>query len=278
MRKFNIKGFCNCKKIIAFTILILSLPKLVYAEVDNYYLKNRVALEVKKYKNDISYMNSEEINQILNKTIFKNNFNRNNYLILKNENLTSRGMIDRNSEGIRRLKEIELRKEKEIFIRGERSEIKEILWNTSQKYELSPYFVYSVAMVETGETLNPNTLGPRTYCGRAKGIMQLMPEISKDLKIKDIWDPEENINGGSKYLKILCNKYGVKNIEDDNNNILDVEILAVIAYNWGEGNLDKHLEKYEMVIISKLPYETREYIKKLKKYKNEKIEMFYQKR
>lgn len=42
------------------------------------------------------------------------------------------------------------------------------------------------------------------------------------------------------------------------------EELALYAYNYGQGNLDRHLEEYGSVNINKLPTETREYVEKIK--------------
>ncbi len=60
----------------------------------------------------------------------------------------------------------------------------------------------------------------------AKGLMQLIDSTASDLGVEHVFNPKENIMGGSRYLKKLYDKYG------------DVK-LALAAYNAGPGNVDK---------------------------------------
>ena len=62
----------------------------------------------------------------------------------------------------------------------------------------------------------------------AIGLMQLMPDTAKQMQISDPWDPEQNIQGGVKYIaKMLKLFKGNKK-------------LAVAAYNAGPGKVNKY--------------------------------------
>lgn len=61
----------------------------------------------------------------------------------------------------------------------------------------------------------------------AAGLTQLEPATAKELGVTNRFDPEQAKEGGRKYLSQLVAKYG------------DTR-TALIAYNWGPGNVDKH--------------------------------------
>jgi len=58
--------------------------------------------------------------------------------------------------------------------------------------------------------------------------MQLMPATADDLGVRDVWNPDDNIRGGTAHLARLLGKY-----DDDAS-------LALAAYNAGEGTVDRH--------------------------------------
>lgn len=72
----------------------------------------------------------------------------------------------------------------------------------AEKYELPEALLLAVMAVESN--FDPRALSEKG----AMGLMQLMPFTAKDMYVTDAWDPEQNIEGGARYLRILANQYG----------------------------------------------------------------------
>lgn len=124
------------------------------------------------------------------------------------------------------------------------------------------------AVIKAESDFRVDCVGPDTQYGNAFGLMQLLPSTAKEVGIVDLYNPQQNIEGGTRYLKQLYDMYNNKDILDQNGHIVTPYELAAIAYNWGFDNLDKHIKKYGFVVIAKdskyaIPKETFIYVTKI---------------
>lgn len=69
------------------------------------------------------------------------------------------------------------------------------------RYKMPPALVRAVMHAESA--FDPNAL---SHVG-ASGLMQLMPATARDMYVKDIFDPRDNIEGGVRYLRVLANEF-----------------------------------------------------------------------
>jgi soluble lytic murein transglycosylase-like protein len=84
-------------------------------------------------------------------------------------------------------------------------------------YQIPVELVRAVIKVESD--FDPRALSP----ANARGLMQLIPETAERMMVRDIYDPRENIFGGTRFLRVLANTF--------NGDI----VLTLASYNAGEG-------------------------------------------
>lgn len=119
-----------------------------------------------------------------------------------------------------------------------KKEYSAIAERVANKYGVDPDLVKAVIAVESG--YDANAVSPKG----AQGLMQLMPFTADRFGVEDAFQPEQNIEGGVKYLRWLHDEFG--------GNV----IFVLASYNAGE-NIVKKLKAIP-------PYaETRNYVRKV---------------
>jgi soluble lytic murein transglycosylase-like protein len=117
-------------------------------------------------------------------------------------------------------------------------ELPEIIHGASERHNIDVDLLYSIIRAESSFKQRA------TSHKGARGLMQLMPKTATELGVTDAYDPEQNVEGGSKYLRAMLERYD-----------WDV-IKALAAYNAGPHRVDQ----YKGVP----PYrETRAYVAKI---------------
>lgn len=113
----------------------------------------------------------------------------------------------------------------------------------SRQYRLDENLVYAVIQAESN--FDPYAVSPLG----ARGLMQLMPATAAEMRVTDVYDPAQNIAGGTQYLSRLLDAFG------------DMD-LALAAYNAGPGTV----KKYGGVPPFK---ETQRYIRNVRAYREQ---------
>jgi soluble lytic murein transglycosylase-like protein len=94
----------------------------------------------------------------------------------------------------------------------------DLIVNTAQEYGVDPILVQALVQVESNYQ-------PRARSSKgAMGLMQLMPSVAKEYRVRNAYDPKANVEAGVQKLKSLLEKYGAEGVN-----------LALAAYNAGEG-------------------------------------------
>ena len=114
-----------------------------------------------------------------------------------------------------------------------------LIADAARAHGVAPTLVASVIAVESN--FNPNAASWKS----ARGLMQLMPETAARLGVKNVFDPRQNIEAGTRYLKELLLRF-------------DGDLaLTLAAYNAGPDRVDQYHRSVP-------PYrETQDYVRRV---------------
>jgi soluble lytic murein transglycosylase-like protein len=135
-------------------------------------------------------------------------------------------------------------KEKRVIIelKGPITDYEDLIVKASERYRVDPALVKAVIKAESN--FNHRAVSPVG----ARGLMQLMPATAAKLQVADSFHPENNIDGGVRYLRYLMNLF--------NGNLP----LVLAAYNAGENTVLRYNNRIP-------PYqETRTYVRRVLDY------------
>ncbi|MDX9745292.1 MAG: transglycosylase SLT domain-containing protein [Syntrophales bacterium] len=135
-------------------------------------------------------------------------------------------------------------KEKRVImkVKGDVAQYDDIIRKASEKYDVDYALIKAVIKAESN--FNHRAVSPVG----AQGLMQLMPKTASSLNVQDSFHPENNINGGVRYLRYLLRLF--------NGNLS----LALAAYNAGEGAVARYNNRIP-------PYpETQTYVQRVLQY------------
>jgi len=95
----------------------------------------------------------------------------------------------------------------------------DLITAAAEAHGVDPLLVQALIQVESN--YQPRARSPKG----AMGLMQLMPSVAREYKVRNAYDPKANIDAGVRKLKSLLEKYSVD--------------LALAAYNAGEGAIQR---------------------------------------
>jgi hypothetical protein len=101
-------------------------------------------------------------------------------------------------------------------------DVTEVVNAASDRYRLDPDLVNSVIRAESG--FKVHAISPKG----AQGLMQLMPGTASKLGVPNAFDPEANVDGGTRYLRELLEHYNFDLVK------------ALAAYNAGPHRVEQY--------------------------------------
>ena len=116
-------------------------------------------------------------------------------------------------------RELTLEITKEAFFRAQ-VPYGAIIYREARRNNLPPELV--AAVVESESDFRPRLQSNKN----ALGLMQIVPETGRLMGAENLFNPEENIAAGTKYLRYLFDRFGD-------------EKIVIAAYNAGEGNIER---------------------------------------
>jgi soluble lytic murein transglycosylase len=134
----------------------------------------------------------------------------------------------------------------------------DIIRQQAAEKNLDPYLIAGVIYAES-------KFSDQTSHAGARGLMQITPETAQAIaqrtggvsfRQEDLGDPQVNISYGAWYLRNLLDRYGGN------------EVLALAAYNAGQGNVDHWISQARAagrgLTIDSIPFgETRAYVQRV---------------
>lgn len=118
------------------------------------------------------------------------------------------------------------------------SQLDTLITENAQKHGVQAALIRAVIRKESAG--KPCAQSPKG----AQGLMQLMPSTAAELNVADPFEPKQNVDAGTRFLKSLIDKYGG-----------DLK-LALGAYNAGSGTVDKQKGVPDIA-------ETQDYVKEI---------------
>ncbi|ADL51122.1 lytic transglycosylase domain-containing protein [Clostridium cellulovorans] len=128
--------------------------------------------------------------------------------------------------------------------------IDEAIQKASKKYGVDADFIK--ALIKAESSFNPNAVSS----ANCVGLMQLSPQNEQYQELSNPFDIEQNVDGGTKFLKGLLDSYGQN------------KQLALAAYNAGPGAVNRS-NVANTGDYSRLPKETQNYVPKVMSYYNQ---------